>query len=52
MECEGKDKILTVTKYINKIKPYLSDMIDNHKTQGTRKIHSGNKRIEHKTQIE
>ena len=47
-----KDKILTVNEYLDLIRPYLSDMINNHKTQGTCRIHAGNKRIEHKTQNE
>ena len=34
------------------IKPYLGDIINDHKTQGKWRIHSGNKIIEHKTQIE
>ena len=34
------------------IRPYLSDIINNHKTQGKWRIHSGNKIIEHKTQSE
>ena len=46
-----KDKILTVEKYLDKIKPYLSDMINNHKTQRKWRVHSGNKAIEHKTQL-
>ena len=40
---EGKEKKLSVKKYLNRIKPYLSDIINNHKTQGI---------IEHKTQSE
>ena len=52
MEGDGKDKNLQIKKYLDKIKPYLSDMINNHKTQGTWRIHSGNKRIEHKNQGE
>ena len=47
-----KDKILTVNEYLDLIRPYLSDMINNHKTQGTWRIHAGNKRIKHKTQNE
>ena len=44
-----KDKILTIKKYLDKIKPYLNDMINDHKTQGTLRIHyPGNKIIEHK----
>ena len=34
------------------IRPYLSDIINNHKTQGKWRIYSGNKIIEHKTQGE
>ena len=30
---EGKDKNLSIEKYIDRIKPYLSDMINNHKAQ-------------------
>ena len=52
MEGGGKDKNLSVKKYLNRIKPYLSDIINNHKTQGAWRIHSGNKMIEHETQSE
>ena len=34
------------------IKPYLSDIINDHKTQGIWRIHSDSKIIEHKTQSE
>ena len=34
------------------IKPYLNDMINDHKTQGVWRIHSGNTISEHKTQSE
>ena len=34
------------------IKPYLSDIINDNKTQGKWRIHSGNEKIEHKTQSE
>ena len=34
------------------IRPYLSDIINDHKTQGKWRIHSDNKIIEHKTQSE
>ena len=34
------------------IRPYLSDIINDHKTQGKGRIHSGNKITEHKTQSE
>ena len=34
------------------IRPYLRDIMNNHRTQGKWRIHSGNKIIEHKTQSE
>ena len=34
------------------IRPYLSDLINDHKTQGVWKVHSGNKVIDYKTQRE
>ena len=34
------------------IRPYLSDIINNHKTQGEWRIHSDNTIIKHKTQSE
>ena len=39
-------------KIYNMIKPYLSDIINDHKAQGKWRIHSGNKIIEHKTESE
>ena len=53
----NKDKILTPSDmYINTnldmIRPYLSDIINNHKTQSEWRIHSGNTITEHKTQSE
>ena len=43
MGCKDKDKNLLIKEYLNKIKPYLSDMIDNHKAQGkTWRVYSGN----------
>ena len=35
---EIKTKILSVKEYLDTIRPYLSDMINNHKTQGEWKI--------------
>ena len=32
------------------IRPYLSDMINHHKTHGKWKVHSGNKVIDYKTE--
>ena len=36
----SKDKILTVNEYLDIIRPYLSDMINDHKTQSEWRIHS------------
>ena len=48
----NKGKILTPIEYLDMIRPYLSDMINDHKTQGEWRIHSDNKIIERKTQSE
>ena len=45
-----KGKNLSIKKYLNMIRPYLSEIINDHKTQEKWRIHSGNKIIEHKTQ--
>ena len=37
---EIKTKNISVKEYIDIIRPYLSDIINNHKTQGEWKIHS------------
>ena len=34
-----KDKTLSIKEYIDEIKPYLSDMLNDHKTKGEWKIH-------------
>ena len=47
---EIKEKNLSIKKYLNMVRPYLSDIMNNHKTQGKWRIHSGSKIIEHKTQ--
>ena len=53
MEGKDKDKNLSVKEFLNRIKPYLSDMINNHKAQRKKwRIHSGNKIIESTTQGE
>ena len=44
-----KDKILTVNEYLDIIRPYLRNIINDHKTHGKWRIHSGNTIIEHKT---
>ena len=48
----NKDKISTISEYLHMIKPYLSDVINDHKTQGEWRVHSGNTIIKHKTQSE
>ena len=48
----NKDKILTPSEYLKMLRPYLSDIINDHKTQGEWRIHSGNTITEHKTQGE
>ena len=47
-----KDKNLSVKEYIDVIRPYLSDIINNRKAQGKWRIHSGNTITEHETQGE
>ena len=45
----NKGKILTINEYLDMIRPYLSDRINYHKTEGKWKIHSDNTITEHKT---
>ena len=45
----NKNKNLSIIKYLNMIRPYLSDIINDHKTQGIWKVHSGNKVTDYKT---
>ena len=40
---------LSIKKYLNMIRTYLSDMINNHKIYGKLKVHSGNKIIDYRT---
>ena len=47
-----KVKNLSIKKYLDIIRPYLRDIINDHKTQEKWRIHSGNKIIERKTQSE
>ena len=49
---ENKDKILAPIEYVDMIRPYLRDIINNHKTHGEWRIHSVNTITEHKTQSE
>ena len=39
----GRGKNLSIKEYLNIIKPYLSDIINDHKTRGLVRYHSGNK---------
>ena len=43
-----KDKILSPEEYLNMIKPYLGDMINDHKTQEVWNFHSGNRVIDYR----
>ena len=55
IEYENKgdnDKILSIKEYFDIIRPYLSDITNNHKTQGECKAHSSNTIIDYKTQDE
>ena len=47
-----KDKNLSIKEYLDMIRPYLSNIINDHKTHGEWRIHSGNTIIKHKTQGE
>ena len=48
----NKDKILTISEYLDMIRPYLSNIIIDHKTQGECRIYSGNTITKRKTQSE
>ena len=46
LQCESKGdkgKNLTIKKYLKMIKPYISDLINNYKTYGLVRYHSGDK---------
>ena len=43
---------LSIKEYLNLIRPYLRDIINDNKTQGEWKAHSGNEVIDYKTQGE
>ena len=52
-ESEGdKGENLSIKKFLDMIRPHLSDIINSHKIEGKWRIHSGNKIIERKTQSE
>ena len=46
-----KDKNLSAKKYLNMIKPYLSDIINNYKTFKNLKAHSSNEEFDYETQF-
>ena len=48
----NKDKIVTISEYLDMIGPFLSDIINDQKTQGEWRIHSGNTIMKRKTQSE
>ena len=41
----NKDKILTTSECLDIVRPYLSDIINDYKTQGEWRIHSGNRKF-------
>ena len=47
-----KGKNLSIKEYLDMIRPYLSDIINDHKTQGECRMHSSNTIIKDKTQGE
>ena len=47
-----KNKTLSIKEYLNMIRQYLRDIINDHKTQGELKVHSGNEAIDYSTQRE
>ena len=47
-----KDKSLLPEEYVYMIRPYLWDMINDHKAHGKLKVHSGNKITDRKTPAE
>ena len=52
-ECKGdKGKKLSIKRFLEIIKSYLSDLINNHKPHGSARYHSGNKPWLEKTSSE
>ena len=47
-----KNKTLSIKEYLNMIRPYLRDIINDDETQGEWEVHSGNEVIDCKTQGE
>ena len=48
----GKGKNLSIKRYLKMIKPYLSDLINNHKTRGLVRYHSADKSWQEETSSE
>ena len=46
-----KDKNLSAKKYLNMIRPYLSDIINDYKAFKNLKVHSGNEVSDYETQF-
>ena len=47
-----KGKNLSIKRYLKMIRPYLSDLINNHKTRGLVRYHSGDKSWQEETSSE
>ena len=47
-----KGKNLSAKEYLNMIKPYLSDIVNDHKARGLARYHSGNKTLTEETSSE
>ena len=47
----NKNKNLSIKKYLNMIRPYLSDIINDHKTPKNLRVHSSNEVIDYETQF-
>ena len=48
----NKGKHLSIKRYLKMIKPYLSDLINNRRTHGSARYHSGNKSLVEETSSE
>ena len=46
-----KDQNVSPKKYLDMIRPYLSDIINNHKTPKNLRVHSSNEVIDYETQF-
>ena len=47
----NKDKNLSPKKYLDMIRPYLSDIVNDHETQEVLRVYSGNKVIDYETTL-